>query len=157
MPYRDLRKVPEQLVMPVFPANLTTNEVKNAAGTEIEFLRLGNGSSARSLVFAKSGEVPAQQHRLSIQHQETGSALTARRRSVLRLDITVPGQVDTTKLVKASMYVVADIPVGQLTALTVPTDLMANLMSILASQGATTTILYDGTGYGASSLLNGSL
>jgi hypothetical protein len=144
--------------MPVFPANLTTNEVKNAAGTEVEFLRLGAlPGSERSMVFAKSGEVPAQQHRISVSHQESGSGLTARRRSVVRIDQTIAGQVDTTKLVKNSFYLVGDLAIGQLTALTVPTDLLANLVSLIASQGATTTILYDGTGYGASSILNGSL
>lgn len=143
--------------MPVFPANLTTNEVKNAAGTEVEFLRIGNGSSDRSLVFAKSGEIPAQQHRISVSHQESGSGLTARRRSVVRMDQVIPGQVDTTKLVKNSFYLVGDLAIGQLTSLTSPTDLLANLVSLIASQGATTTILYDGTGYGASSILNGSL
>lgn len=139
----------------MYPTTLNTNEVKNAAGTEQEFSRLS--TSERQLVFALVGEVPSTPHRLTISHLETGSGLSQRRRSLVRFDKVINGQVDTTKTVKLSAYAVVDLPVGQLTSLTAATDLVANLVSNLASKGASTTILYDGTGYGAEALLNGSL
>lgn len=139
----------------MYPTTLNTNEVKNAAGVEQEFTRLS--TSERQLVFALVGEVPSAPHRLTVSHLESGSGLSQRRRSLVRIDKTIPGQVDTTKSVKMSAYCVVDLPVGQLTALTAATDLVANLVSNLASKGASTAILYDGTGYGAEALINGSL
>ena len=139
----------------MYPTNLTTNEVKDSAGTEEEFLRLS--SNGRQLIFAKSGELPANPHRITVSHIETGSGTTKRRRSVVRVDKTIAGQVDTTKTERVSAYTVVDLPIGNLTAYTEPKKVLANLMSNIASQGATTTILYDCTGYGADALINGSL
>lgn len=139
----------------MYPVTLNTNEVKNAAGTEIEFQRLS--TSDRSLTFSKVGEIPSQPHRLKVSHQESGSGTSLRRRSLVRFDIVIPGQVDTTKLESIAAYAVVDAPVGNLTAFTTVTDLVANLVSNLASKGASTTILYDGTGYGAEALINGNL
>lgn len=139
----------------MLPQPLVTNEVKNSAGTEQEFSV--HDASGRALVYRLAAEVPSQPHRITVSHLDSGSGLSARRRSLVRVDLTIPGQVDTTKLVKISCYAVADIPVGQLTALTTVTNVMANLISFLASRGASTTILYDGTGCGAEALINGSL
>jgi len=139
----------------MYPATLVTNEVKNSAGTEVEFGRLS--ASGRQLVFALSGETPALPHRITISHQEIGSGLSARRRSSLRVDKVVTGQVDTTTSAKISFYAVADVPIGNLTSLAEVSNVAAELMSQIASKGASTTILYDGTGYGAEALINGSL
>jgi hypothetical protein len=109
------------------------------------------------VIYAQVGESPALEHRISVQHQETGSGITRRRRSVLRVDKTVIFTVDSTTPVTCSSYVVSDTPVGALTAITEPTNVIAELMSLLASKGLSTTILYDGTGYGSEALLNGSL
>jgi hypothetical protein len=137
------------------PANLTTNEVKNAAGTEEEFLQLS--TDGRTRIFAKSGEVYSQPHRLTVSHQESGVGTAKRRRSVARVDKTIPGQVDTTKMVRITHYQVSDIPVGNLTSTTEVKNALANLISFMASLGASTTILYDCTGYGADALVNGTL
>lgn len=134
---------------------LNTNEVKNAAGTEVEFSRLS--TTDRETVFSQISETPSQPHRLSIKHQETGAGFTKRRRSVVRIDKTVISGVDSTTPIVVSSYVVMDIPVGAMSAITEATNVIAELMSFCASLGASTTILYDGTGNGASSLLNGSL
>lgn len=139
----------------MYPTNLTTNEVKNSAGTEEEFLRLS--SVGRTLVFAKSGETPAQPHRLSVQHLESGNGTTKRRRSVVRVDKTVTGSYDTTRQERISAYCVVDSPIGNLSAYTEVKNVLANLISNIASQGATTTILYDCSGYGADALVNGGL
>jgi hypothetical protein len=134
---------------------LNTNEIKNSAGTEVEFTRLS--VSDRSTVFAQVSEAPSSPHRLTISHQETGSGIGKRRRSVVRFDKTVQSTVDTALPVVISAYAVLDFPVGALLASTEPTNVMAELMSFLASAGANTTILYDGTGNGAQVLLTGGL
>jgi hypothetical protein len=134
---------------------LVTNEIKDSAGTEVEFGRLS--ISDRSTIFSKVGEAPSAPHRLTISHSESGSGLKKRRRSLCRFDKTVISSVDSVTPVTVSAYAVLDTPVGALTANTEPTHVVAELMSFLASLGASTTILYDGTGNGAASLLNGSV
>lgn len=134
---------------------LNTNEIKNAAGTEVEFQHLWN--EGRSRTFAQIAESPSLQHRLKIQHLESGSGIKLRRRSVVRFDKTVISPVDDVTPVVISAYCVLDTPQGALEANTEPTNVLAELMSFMASLGANTTILYDGTGNGATSLLNGSL
>lgn len=134
---------------------LVTNEIKNAAGTEVEFSRLSIG--VRSTEYSAVSETPAKPNRLSIQHTESGSGLTRRRRSVVRFDKTDTGQVDATQTMRASAYVVLDVPVGQMTTTALPADTLAQLVSFCASLGASTTILYDGTGNGAQALLTGGI
>lgn len=134
---------------------LVTNEVKNAAGTELEFQRLS--ITGNSTVFAYTSEAPATPHRLTISHQEIGSGIKKRRRSVVRFDKTSISTVDTVTPVTTSAYLVLDNPIGAVTANTEANLILANIMSFVASLGANTTILYDGTGNGAVSLLNGSI
>ncbi len=134
---------------------LVTNEVKDYGGAEVEFSRIS--STGRSTEFAAVQETPAAPVRMKISHQETGSGINKRRRSVIRFDLTSVGQVDNTVYVTHSCYVVLDIPIGNLTATTVSKNVVAYLMSFMASLGASTTILYDCTGSGAATLLNGTL
>lgn len=134
---------------------LNTNEIKNAAGTEVEFQRLSQ--NGRSTVFGKITETPNLPHRLTISHSESGTGVNKRRRSVVRFDLTIAGQVDTTQPATISAYTVLDYPVGNMTAATEAANCLANLMSFCASLGASTTILYDGTGNGAVCLLGGGL
>lgn len=134
---------------------LNTNEVKNSSGTEVEFSRLS--TKDRSTEFAQISESPALPHRLKISHQESGSGLKARRRSVVRVDKTIMSTVDTTLPVTASAYIVLDAPVGALTAMSECTNVIAELLSFCATTGAATTVLFDGTGNGASALLTGGL
>lgn len=134
---------------------LNTNEVKNSAGTEVEFSRIR--TNERSTEFAQVGESPSLPHRLSISHQESGNGLKRRRRSVVRVDKTTISTVDNVTPVTVSCYIVLDSPVGALATNTEPTNAIAELLSFCASLGATTTILYDGTGNGASALLSGGL
>jgi hypothetical protein len=134
---------------------LNTNEIKNAAGTEQEFQRLSQAD--RETVFGLITESPALPHRLSIKHQESGSGLTKRRRSVVRFDKTVMSTVDTAVPVTVSAYTVIDAPVGALTAGTEMANVLANLISFMATTGSGTTVLFDGTGNGSAALLNGGL
>jgi len=135
--------------------SLNTNEIKNSAGTEVEFSRLS--TSDRSTVFAQVAETPSQPHRLSISHQEVGSGMKKRRRSLVRFDKTVISGVDSATPITVSAYAVLDHPVGASTSNAEAANVLAELMSFLASLGASTTILYDGTGNGAAALLNGGL
>lgn len=134
---------------------LNTNEIKNAAGTEQEFTRLSQG--IRDTVFALITETPSAPHRLSIKHAESGKGVDLRRRSLVRFDKTVTGQVDSTKSAVISAYAVVDIPLGNLTSYDEVKNVLANMMSFMASQGATTTILFDCTGHGAATMLSGTL
>jgi hypothetical protein len=136
---------------------LNTNEIKNAAGVEVEFQRLGDGPTPRSTVFAQIAESPSLQHRLSIAHQEQGTLMKKRRRSLVRFDKTVVSTVDNVTPVTVSAYAVIDAPIGALLANTEITNVAAELMSFLASLGASTTILYDCTGNGAKVLVEGGL
>jgi hypothetical protein len=134
---------------------LNTNEIKNAAGTEVEFSRLS--TSNRETVFSQIAETPSLPHRLSIKHTESGKDMKLRRRSVVRFDKTVISGVDTVTPITISAYAVLDLPVGAMSAITEGTNVVAELVSFCASLGASTTILYDGTGNGATALLAGGL
>jgi hypothetical protein len=134
---------------------LNTNEVKNSAGTEVEFSRLS--TVGRSTVFSMITETPSLPYRLSISHAESGTGVKRIRRSLVRFDKTVMSTVDTTLPVVISDYWVQVAPVGALVANTEMVHVLANLMSFVASLGASTTILYDGTGNGAQVLLTGGL
>jgi len=135
---------------------LNTNEIKNSSGAEVEFTRISQGPD-RSTVFAQINEQLSAPHRLTVKHLESGKGLNLRRRSLIRIDKTVVSSVDSETPVVISMYTVADIPVGALTANTEPANVLAELMSFMASLGASTTILYDCTGNGAATLLSGQL
>lgn len=134
---------------------LNTNEVKNAAAVEQEFARLS--TNGRETTFGLIAETPSAPHRLSIKHTEVGTGISLRRRSVIRFDKTVTGQVDATASAVVSAYAVVDIPIGNLTAYTEAKNVLANLMSFLATTGAATTVLFDCTGNGASTLIDGAL
>lgn len=134
---------------------LNTNEIKNAAGTEVEFQRLA--TSDRQTEFSQITESPSAPHRLKISHQESGTGLKQRRRSVVRFDKTVISGVDSVTPITISAYVVVDIPVGAMTAITEATNVLAELQSFVSTTGAATTVLFDGTGNGAVALLTGGL
>lgn len=135
------------------PVTLNTNEVKNSAGTEQEFSRLGGND--RQLEFGLTAETPSSPHRLKVSHMETGTGVKARRRSLVRVDKTVAGA--NTDPVTVSAYVVVDIPIGNLSTYDEPKNVLANLLSFCASTGADTAIKFDCTGNGASALIAGSL
>jgi len=134
---------------------LNTNEIKNAAGAEIEFQHQQQTDRAR--VFAQINESPALPHRLSIQHQETGNGIKKRRRSVVRFDKTIVSTVDLATPITISAYAVVDFPVGAVVADTEFANVVAELISFLSTTGAGTTVLFDGTGNGSTALIKGSL
>lgn len=134
---------------------LNTNEVKNSSGTEVEFTHLEQKD--RSRVFSQISESPSLPHRLTIAHQEIGSGLKKRRRSVIRADKTTMSGVDATLPITTSCYLVLDHPVGASSNNNEAANVIAEILSFCATTGAATTVLFDGTGNGASLLLNGGL
>lgn len=137
------------------PANLTTNEVKNAAGTEVEYLFLQN--LLRGKEFAKSGELPNLPHRLRISHQVSGTGIKTLRRSVVRFERTIVGVDTLATRHKVVAQLTIEFPEGNVSAVTELQEAIANLLSFCATTGAATTVLFDGTGYGAAALINGTL
>lgn len=132
---------------------LNTNEVKDSAGAEVEFSRLS--TNGRITEYSKITESPNAPYRLKISHQETGVGSAQRRRSVVRFDKTVTGVSLQPRVVSA--YLVLDAPTGDLSASTELTNVIANILSFCATTGAATTVLFDGTGNGASALISGGL
>jgi hypothetical protein len=137
------------------PTNLTTNEVKNSAGTEVEFLFLNE--LGRSREYFKSGENPSLPERLKIQHREIGTGTSKRRQSNFLTRKTVLSGVDTVTPVEIRVSTSLDAPIGHLANLTDVTTAMAYHNSMLASDGGNTTVLYLGTGTAAAALINGTL
>lgn len=134
---------------------LNTNEIKDSAGTEVEFSRMSQQD--RSTIFKKISENPSQPYRLTIAHQEIGTGLKKRRRSVVRFDKTVISDVDSVTPITHSSYIVTDTPIGAITTNADAAHVLANLLSFCATTGAGTTVLFNGTGNGAVALLDGSL
>jgi hypothetical protein len=133
---------------------LNTNEIKNAAGTEVEFQRISTGPG-RAVEYAQITETYNAPHRLRVSHSESGSGADKRRRSVVRFDKTITGADGVARVI--TFYKVADIPVGDMTTTTEAANVSAELNSFCASLGVSTTILYDGTGNGDTCLLTGGL
>lgn len=137
----------------MLPNALNTNEIKNSAGTEVEFARrLTNGSTTE---FVQVAETPNLPHRLRIAHTEVGKGVGARRRSLVQFSKTVNGVDGQPARIVAQCTV--DFPVGNLSTMAEPTHVLAELLSFLATTGAGTTVLFAGTGSGAVCLLNGDL
>lgn len=134
---------------------LVTNEVKGSTGAEVEFTRLSiNG---RTTEFAKIGESPASPHRLSIKHTESGTGISRRRRSVVRVDKTIESDVDQTRQVTDSAMLILDHACGAETTSANAAEVIANILSFCATTGAATTVLFDGTGNGAKALIEGGV
>jgi hypothetical protein len=140
----------------MLPTNLTTNEVKDSAGTEVEFIRLDNGDGRKIVFEATTGASPALKHRITVQHQEIGVGLKRRRRSNIRVDKESTSSVDSLTTVTSVASIVLDSPVGAITSMAEPKKVLAELCSLVSTLG-TNTHLYDGTGNGAATLLDGSL
>jgi hypothetical protein len=137
------------------PTNLTTNEVKGSAGTEVEFNHLS--AEGRKRIFALVSEVPSQQHRITVQHQEIGAGAKLRRRSNIRVDKVSISAVDSVTPVTSTASIVLDSPVGALLTNAEAKAVLAELGSLVYTLTGTATFLYDGTGNGAAALLDGSI
>jgi len=134
---------------------LNTNEIKNAAGVEVEFNSLS--IDKRTRVFAQVSEVPSLPHRLTISHDEKGKGNKLVRRSMIKIEKTSISTVDSITPVVCSAYIVLSTPSGAINSTAEPAAVLAELMSFLATTGAGTTVLFDCSGHGANALLTGGL
>lgn len=139
----------------MLPTTLNTNEVKDRSGTEQEFQLLE--AEGRKRVYALIGESPALKHRITISHSETGSGIRRTRSSVVRVDKESTSDVDNVTTVVSSAYCVSRFPVGARLTADEFKDVLANLLSFMATTGSGTTVLFDGSGNGAASQIAGSL
>lgn len=136
------------------PTALNTNEVKNSAGTEVEFVRQ-DGGTGRKLVYQQVAETPNAPHRITFSHAETGSGADLVRRSLSRVDKTVTGVSGKPRII--SFYEVGVIPVGDISTLDEVKNVQAELISLVASTGADTVVKFDCTGTAAAAVVNGTL
>lgn len=138
------------------PQDLNTNQIKSSAGVEVEFnFRQEIG---RSREYMRSGESPALAERILVQHQTVGKegTFTQRRRSNVSMVKHVISDVDNVTKVPIRGSFSLDIPEGALLTLNGPKEVLAWMLSGLASNGSDTTIKFDGTGTLAAALLNGT-
>jgi hypothetical protein len=133
---------------------LNTNEIKNRAGTEVEFTRR-NGGTGGSVEYSQVAETYNLPHRFKVAHQETGKGIETRRNSVIRFEKTVIGVSGLPRKIISQQKM--EIPVGDLSSSDEPKNVLAEVISLCASLGANTTILYDCTGNGAICLIDGTL
>jgi len=139
----------------MLPAHLVTNEVKNIAGTEVQYNRIRN--SEREVVYEYESVSPSLPDRITVTHEEVGQGTKKRRRSRVRVDFTTAGEVDTATPAPCVANLSLDIPIGNITELDIAKQCLARLLSFCASTGADTTVKYDCTGTGAAALVSGSL
>jgi len=134
--------------------SLNTNEIKNAAGTEVEFVHFNQ--QGRTRTFAQVNEPLSLFHRLDIAHMETGSGFKRVRRSKVGFSKQILSSDGVTPVTLLS-YNVTVIPVGAMVADTEVANVLAELGSFLYTTGAGTTLLFDGSGNGCICLRTGSL
>jgi hypothetical protein len=137
-------------------STLVTNEIKNAAGLEVEFQKQKQGDWWSE--FHYSAENPALPYLMKISHQEIGSGSTKRRRSNITFKMVNTGGLDATKQKTDSVSFTIDRMIGnENDAGAVVKNLVANMLSFCGTTGAATTVLFDCTGTGASNLLSGGI
>lgn len=129
---------------------LNTNEIKNSAGTEVEFMR--KSCQGSTVEYAQITEAPNREHRFKVQHQELGTGIEQRRRSNLKFRKEVTGVSGTVREVSWSLT--CDIPIGDIADYSEAKNVLAELMCFVASDG--TTLKLDCTGPGADALVNGN-
>lgn len=132
---------------------LNTNEIKNAAGTEVEFSHLSNEGQTHT--YKAVGEAPNLQHRFRVAHQEIGESVDRRRRSNVSFSKEVTGVSGTKR--KIVIGLTGDLPIGDIANMNDVKDVLAELLSFCATTGAATTVLFDCSGNGASCIVNGDL
>lgn len=137
----------------MLPTNLTSNEVKDSAGTEVEFLRWR--ANERQVEFAKSGEAPNLNNHLLVSHQAIGSGVDERRRSAVIGTQEVTGASGVKRTIKCS--IVWDIPEGDIANYTDVLNLTSKVGSFCFLDGTGTTFLFAGTGVGVAAAVNGTL
>jgi len=138
----------------MLPANLNTNEVKDAAGTEVEFTH--QSEQGRKRVFQKIGELYAYPQHIIIQHDEKGVGVKKVRRSNLSIQITELSGVDSLTPITPFISLTLSLPVGLMATNATAARLCAYMGSFGWLTGADSTLKYDGSGTGIAALLAGT-
>lgn len=139
----------------MLPESLNTNQVKDSAGAEREFIHKLYTNDGSKRIFAASNEVYNLQHRLAIAHMELATGVDKRRRSMTQVIKEILGVSGVKRKIVWTNSL--EIPVGDLDSNDEVENVMAEGMSFVASDGSSTTILYNCTGSGALCLRDGSL
>jgi hypothetical protein len=137
----------------MLPLNLTTNEVKNQSGTEVEFGRIK--ANDRLVTYSKVGAAPNLDHTLSISHTVLGSGVDERRRTAILGYMEVTGASGAKRIIRVNHTY--DIPIGDIASYTDVILLDAEVGSFTYLDGTGSTFLYAGTGTGASAAVNGTV
>jgi len=132
---------------------LVTNEIKDRSGAEVEFERISVNDETTT--FKQVAEDIANPNRLAIKHQTNGTGPDRVRRSLVRFDKTITTSVG--KKATVSAYCTVVIPVGVLENTNAVKDAVAQLLSFMATTGSGTAVLFDGSGNGASVIINETL
>lgn len=138
------------------PTNLTTNEVKDASGTEVEFTRLGFLPDG-GLQFYAASAAPNRPVTLTIKHRLVGDGINRTRQSVIRVDAIDDGDDVTGTESKSFAQITLSANVGNQTNSDNWKKVLAYLGSFVFLDGTGTTHLFAGTGTGAACLINGTL
>jgi hypothetical protein len=137
----------------MLPNTLVTNEVKNAAGTELEFGR--QKEEGPSVTFKYKLEPPNLPHYIRFSHREVGKGTELRSQSVEEVVKTVVGVSGVPR--KVITRITTDFPIGDLATMDEPKNVLAEAGSLAFLDGTGTTFLFAGTGLGASALLERSI
>jgi len=141
----------------MLPNNLNTNEVKTSAGVEVEFLY--HDKQGQVAIYAIKDENPSQPQRIMFRHEEVGKpgTLGYRRRSNMNISVTKLSEVDSVTPVTGRFNATVDLPEGHSTTRALADLLLAYAVSLLASDGSSTTISFAGNGTAAQVLADGTL
>jgi hypothetical protein len=137
----------------MLPLNLTTNEVKNSAGTEVEFDR--QEANGRLVKYTKKGAPPNLDNTISVSHTVLGTGVDERRRTAILGYLEVTGASGVKRIIRVNHTY--DIPIGDIANYTDVITLDAQVGSFTYLDGTGTTFLFAGTGVGASAAVNGTV
>jgi hypothetical protein len=137
----------------MLPLNLTTNEVKNSSGTEVEFHRIK--ANDRLVTYSKVGAAPNLDNLLSVSHTVLGSGVDERRRTAILGYLEVTGASGVKRIIRVNHTY--DIPIGDIASYADVITLDAQVGSLTYLDGTGTTFLFAGTGVGASAAVNGTV
>jgi hypothetical protein len=138
------------------PSNLNTNEVKDRAGTEVEFTFFDD-SKPRSREWQRSNQAPYLIESIKVQHRDVGKpGFFLVRQSNLRIVKNVLSLVDNSTIVPIISSHSLQIPIGALTTFDAVKDVVAYHNTLMATINGT-TVLFDGTGTAAAAMIAGTV
>jgi hypothetical protein len=136
------------------PTNLNTNEVRNASGTEQEFLFHKDGDNSRE--WRKSGGSPSLIESLLVQHEEVGKLANLQRRSNFKTKLTFLSETDSVTMKDIVISTTVLVPSGHLSSMTKVILAAAYHGSALSGNGTVNVLTYDGSGTLFNSLIYGT-